>query len=140
MRSLKPQNLFHGMEPLLGHYGVQVNRDLLVDRVNNGRMTFPIRYGETVRPVQLNDPLIPKLTIVNGNAPAVKGIDSMLALFASSVVISEQLSSKSKSGDMGIDVFACRKFERCDNIGPQSLSNGRSWRRNGLKVRYCRFN
>ena len=50
MRSLKPQNLFHGMEPLLGHYGVQVNRDLLVDRVNNGRMTFPIRYGETVRP------------------------------------------------------------------------------------------
>ena len=37
MRSLKPQNLFHGMEPLLGHYGVQVNRDLLVDRVNNGR-------------------------------------------------------------------------------------------------------
>ena len=37
MRSLKPQNLFHGMEPLLGHYGVQVNRDLLVDRVNNGK-------------------------------------------------------------------------------------------------------
>lgn len=97
MRSLKPQNLFHGMEPLLGHYGVQVNRDLLVDRVNNGRMTFPIRYGETVRPVQLNYPLIPKLTIVNGNAPAVKGIDSMLAPFASSVVISEQLSSKVKA-------------------------------------------
>ena len=94
MRSLKPQNLFHGMEPLLGHYGVQVNRDLLVDRVNNGRMTFPIRYGETVRPVQLNYPLIPKLTQVNENAPAVKGIDSMLAPFASSLTISDQLSSK----------------------------------------------
>ena len=57
-------------------------------------MTFPIRYGETVRPVQLNYPLIPKLTIVNGNAPAGEGIDSMLAPFASSVNVSEQLSSK----------------------------------------------
>ena len=93
MRSLKPQNLFHGLEPLLGHYGVQVNRDLLVDRVNNGRMTFPIRYGETVRPVQLNYPLIPKLTQMNEKAPAVKGIDSMLAPFASSLAISDQLSS-----------------------------------------------
>ena len=62
------------MEPLLGHYGVQVNRDLLVDRVNNGRMTFPIRYGETVRPVQLNYPLIPKLTQVNDNAQLSKGL------------------------------------------------------------------
>ena len=93
MRSLKPQNLFHGMEPLLGHYGVKVNRDLLVDRVNNGRMTFPIRYGQTVRPVQLNYPLIPKLTEVNPFEPAVKGIDSMLAPFASSVEIAEHLSS-----------------------------------------------
>ena len=44
MRSLKTFQIFF-LEPLLGHYGVQVNRDLLVDRVNNGRMTFPIRYG-----------------------------------------------------------------------------------------------
>ena len=92
MRSLKPQNLFHAMEPLLGHYGVQVNRDLLVDRVNNGRMTFPIRYGEVVRPVQLNYPLIPKLTRINDSVPAMKGIDSMLAPFASSIEISPQLS------------------------------------------------
>lgn len=92
MRTLKPQNLFHGLEPLLGHYGVQVNRDLLVDRVNNGRMTFPIRYGEKVQPVQLNYPLIPKLTKINPLAPAVKGIDSMLAPFASSISIAEQLS------------------------------------------------
>ena len=101
MRSLKPQNLFHGLEPLLGHYGVQVNRDLLVDRVNNGRMTFPIRYGDTVRPVQLNYPLIPKLTRVNPSVPAVKGIDSMLAPFASSVQLSEQLSTD-VSGDVWV--------------------------------------
>ena len=31
---------------------------------------------------------------MNDNAPAVKGIDSMLAPFASSLAISEQLSSK----------------------------------------------
>ena len=94
IRTMKPQNLFHGLEPLLGHYGVTINRDMLVDRVNNGRMTFPIRYGDTIRPVQLNYPLIPKMTEINPNIPVLRGIDSMLAPFASSIEVVDNLSAK----------------------------------------------
>ena len=49
MRTLRPQNLYHNLEAFLGHYGVKLNRDILVDRTNNGRMSFPVRYGNKIR-------------------------------------------------------------------------------------------
>ena len=92
MRSMSPQNLYHGLEPLLGHYGVTLNRDILVDRVHNGRMSFPVRYGNTVRPVQINYPLIPKLTEMPKGIPVTKGLDAMLAPFSSSLELVEVLA------------------------------------------------
>ncbi len=97
MRTLRPQNLFHALEPLLGHYGIKVNRDLIVDRVNNGRKTFPVRYGQSVQPVQINYPLIPKMTEMNADVPVLRGIDSMLSPFASSVEIVDTINSKVRS-------------------------------------------
>lgn len=91
MRSLKPQNLFHGLDPLLGHYGVQLNRDMLVDRVYNGKMSFPVRYGQVVRTVQVNYPLIPNITNIRQDIPVMKGIDSMLFPFSSSVELVDNL-------------------------------------------------
>ena len=102
MRTLKPQNLYHNLEAFLGHYGVKINRDLLVDRVNNGRMSFPVRYGDTVRTVQINYPLIPKMTKLNKTVPALKGVDSMLSPFSSSVEVVET-GSPSVEGTLWVE-------------------------------------
>ena len=96
MRTLRPQAVYHGLAGMLGHYGVQVNRDLVVDRSQNGRMPFPVRQGRQVRRIQINHPLIPKLTDVDALQPANRGIDEMLAPFVSSLELSDPLPSRVK--------------------------------------------
>jgi gliding-associated putative ABC transporter substrate-binding component GldG len=91
MQRLQPQNLYHGLETLVGHYGVTINRDIVIDRVQNGRMTFPVRQGNFVQRIQINYPLIPNLTEINDVVPAMKSIDSMLAPFSSTVDMSDDL-------------------------------------------------
>ena len=46
MRTLRAQSVYHGLDGLLGHYGVRLNRDLVVDRKQNGVMNFPVRQGK----------------------------------------------------------------------------------------------
>ena len=93
MQRLKPQSLYHGLESFIGHYGVTINRDIIVDRVENGRMPLPVRQGNMVQNIQINYPLIPKLTEIDDTVPVMKGVDSMLAPFASSVTLTEDLPS-----------------------------------------------
>ena len=66
---------------------MKLNRDILVDRAHNGRMSFPVRYGNAIRTVQVNYPLIPKLTEINNSVPALNGIESMLSPFSSTLEI-----------------------------------------------------
>lgn len=102
MRTLSPQNLYHNLEAFLGHYGVKLNRDILVDRVNNGRMSFPVRYGNKVRTVQINYPLIPKLTELNKTVPVLNGIDSMLSPFSSTLEVVDT-GSPSVQGELWVE-------------------------------------
>jgi len=102
MRTLKPQNLYHNLESFLAHYGVKINRDVLVDRVHNGRMSFPVRYGNTVRSVQINYPLIPKLTKLNKTVPPLSGIDSMLSPFSSTLEVVDT-GSPSVQGEIWVE-------------------------------------
>lgn len=89
MRSLRAQSVYHGLEGLLGHYGVKLNRDVVVDRKQNGVMNFPVRQNQTVRSVQLNYPLIPKTSLLKQDALVMRGIDSLTLPFISSIDISE---------------------------------------------------
>ncbi len=91
MRTLRPQSIYHGLEALIGHYGVQLNRDLVVDRTMNGMMRFPVRRGQFVQQVPVNYPLIPKVTDLNPDHPVVRGLDSMLFPFASSLTVADPL-------------------------------------------------
>ena len=91
MRTLRPQSIYHGLEPLIGHYGVQLNRDLVVDRTMNGMMRFPVRRGQFVQQVPVNYPLIPKVTDLSAEHPVVRGLDSMLFPFASSLTVADPL-------------------------------------------------
>ncbi len=91
VRTMRPLRVFHGLEPLLGHYGVQVNRDVVIDRTRNGMMNMPVRQGRAVGQIPVNTPLIPRATELDRDNLVVKDMDSMLFPFASSVEVAADL-------------------------------------------------
>ena len=92
-RNMRTQEIYTGLEGLLGQYGVVVNRDLVLDRANNGRMAFPVRQGRRVVQVLVNTPLIPKVTHLSQNSLIVKDLDQMLFPFTSSLTLVDPLPS-----------------------------------------------
>ncbi|MEC7986486.1 MAG: GldG family protein, partial [Myxococcota bacterium] len=84
LRMLRPEPVYHGMEAFLAHYGVQFNRDSVVDRKFNGVMGFPVRQGAVVRQVQINYPLIPKMPHINKDVVSMRGLETVMAPFVSS--------------------------------------------------------
>ncbi|MCP4226599.1 MAG: hypothetical protein GY773_24945, partial [Actinomycetia bacterium] len=101
LRTMKPINIYHGLDALVGSYGVQVNRDSVVDRVRNGKMGFPVRQGKVIRQTEINYPLIPKATLLSESSPVVKGLDNMLFPFVSSLTLAEPMPP-----DITADVLA----------------------------------
>lgn len=91
LRSLKPQNVLHGLDGLLGAYGVQLNRDVVVDRLHNGRMPFPVREGQFITRKSINYPLLPRASDINHDTVLSKGIDNLLFPFASSLTLADPL-------------------------------------------------
>jgi len=91
MRAMRPQNVIHGLEPLLAHYGVTLNHDLIIDRVHNGELPVPVKQGRFTVQVRVNYPLIPRATELHGDSIVVKDLDSMLFPFASSLDLVEPL-------------------------------------------------
>ncbi len=90
-RTLRPRTVYHGLGPLLGHYGVKLNRDVVVDRKRNGMMRFPVRQGRAIVRLPVNYPLIPRADRLDPDSPIVKGLESMLFPFASSLEIADPL-------------------------------------------------
>ena len=91
LRTMRPINIYHGLDALVGSYGVQLNRDSVVDRVRNGKMPFPVRQGKVIRQTEINYPLIPRATELSEKSPVVKGLDSMLFPFVSSLSLAENM-------------------------------------------------
>jgi gliding-associated putative ABC transporter substrate-binding component GldG len=107
LRSLRPQAVLHGLDALMGHYGVQINRDVVVDRQRNGMMSFPVLQGRQVVQVPVNYPLIPRATKLHPDSAVTRGLESMLFPFASSLtladpmptdVVTEVLAASSEAG------------------------------------------
>ncbi len=92
LRTYKPTRTSSGLEPLLGHYGIQVNRDMVLDRVQNGVMRFPSRIGTRSVNREVNYALIPQATDLSRQNVLVSGLDSMLFPFTSSIQIAETLN------------------------------------------------
>jgi len=91
LRSMRVTPVYSGMEGLLGHYGVQVNRDLIVDRKQNGKIRLPVKRGNSVVSMPVNYPLIPSLTDLSEEHPVVRDLKEMLAPFSSSLQIIDPL-------------------------------------------------
>ncbi len=88
-RTLRPRPVRHGLAPMLAHYGFRLNQDLVLDRQANGQMRFPVRQGRYVVQVPVNHPLIPKVSDLAPDALVVRGLDTMLFPFASSIEVAE---------------------------------------------------
>ncbi len=86
MRSFRALSVYHGLEAQLGHYGFQVDRDLVVDRKSNGQMRFPIRQGQYIVQQPINYPLIPKTTDLSTSSLVVRDLDVMMFPFVSSII------------------------------------------------------
>ncbi|MCB9746674.1 MAG: GldG family protein [Alphaproteobacteria bacterium] len=85
MRTFRSIPVRHGLEAMLGAYGVELNRDLVADRVSNGKMQFPVRQGSYVRMLPVNHPLIPQTSDLAPDNVVVKDLDSMQFPFVSSI-------------------------------------------------------
>ena len=92
MRTFRPARVSSGLEPLLGHYGIQVNRDIVMDRVQNGTMRFPVRVGSKQTTREVNYPLIPRATDLSRRSVLTSGLDGILFPFTSSVQVAETLN------------------------------------------------
>ena len=89
MRTLRAEQLYTGMEGFLGQLGVVVNRDVVIDRSQNGMMRVPMRQGRYMMQVPVNHPIIPRVSDLSKESPIVKGLDQMLFPFTSSLTINE---------------------------------------------------
>jgi gliding-associated putative ABC transporter substrate-binding component GldG len=89
LRTLRPAEIYHGLEGFLGQLGVVVNRDLVIDRAQNGKMRVPVRQGRYVLQMPVNHPALPRVTDLDAGSPIVKGLDQMLFPFASSLTVTE---------------------------------------------------
>lgn len=85
--------VLHGLEPMLAAYQVELNRDIVVDRKNNGKMQFPVQQGSFRGTVPLNVPFIPTTTDLAQDSVVVKDLDTMTFPFVSSIDVPENLPS-----------------------------------------------
>jgi gliding-associated putative ABC transporter substrate-binding component GldG len=81
--------VFHGLEELLGAYGIRHNRDLVLDRASNSKMPFPVRRGQVVVQVPVNTPAIPVVRDLDKSSPIVRGIPLLTMPFCSSIDVPE---------------------------------------------------
>lgn len=90
-QSMRAVEVRHDLNALLGHYGVQLNKDVLIDRTRNEQMSLPVRVGNRTQMVPLNYPLLPVTTLLMPESPVVRGLDRVVAPFASSLTVAEAL-------------------------------------------------
>ena len=120
MRRLRAEEIYHGLDTLLGHYGIIVNRDVIVDRIYNGQMKIPVRQGKAIQMVKMNYPLLPKISDINQNSIVMRGIDSLLVPFASSLAFHDNLANHIKGEVWAKTSPASGKFLGMKSIDPAS--------------------
>ena len=120
MRTMRPQSVVHSLEPMVGKYGVQLNRDVVVDRTRNGQMNFPVRQGRYMVRMPVNYPLIPRVDIAAPEHPTVRGLETMLFPFASSVELADPLPGDLEATILARSTEASGRIRGIRTIDPQA--------------------
>ncbi len=81
----------HGLHALLGHYGVTLGRDTLLDRTSNERMTMPLAVGGQRVLAQINHPAAVVTTTVDRTFGPVRDVRRVVLPFTSSLALTEPL-------------------------------------------------
>ena len=89
--SMRARPVRHGLNNLIGHYGLKLNKDAIVDRKNNERFNVPVTTGSKTRNVPINYPLIPVTTNINRSHLLGRGVHRMVLPFVSSITPTEEL-------------------------------------------------
>lgn len=90
-QTMRAAEVRHGLNAFLGHHGVQVNKDALVDRKHNTVMKVPVMAGKRRQLVPVDYPLIPTTTDLNRESPVVRGLDLATLPFASTLSVADPL-------------------------------------------------
>lgn len=123
LRTMRPVRVASGLEPLLGFYGVQVNRDLVLDRVQNGQMRLPTRQGDKVVAQAVNFPLLPRAVELSRRNPLTSGLESMLFPFASSVQLADPMPPGVKGEVLARSSDTSGSVQSLKTIDPGPLAN-----------------
>lgn len=118
LRTLRPTEIFHGMEGFLGQLGVAVHRDLVIDRTQNGKMRVPVRQGRYLMQLPVNHPALPRVTDLAAESPIVKGMDQMLFPFASSIETTELLPPGAEATVLARSSAQSSRFQGVRTLDP----------------------
>lgn len=86
----RAQPVITGLEPLLAHYGVQMKRDIILDRVNNTQMLLPTVQGLVIA----NNPVAFVTRDLNRDHIITKDLGGMSLPFSSPVAVTEDLQKQ----------------------------------------------
>ena len=120
LKNLRAEEVYHGLDSLIGHYGVVLYRDIVIDRIYNGQMKLPVRQGNFMQMVKMNYPLLPKISDLNQDNIVMRGIDGMLVPFVSTLSIQDDLSEKITAEVWAKTSPASGKFFGVKSIDPKS--------------------
>lgn len=90
-RTMRVAVVRHDLYALLGHYGLQLNKDVVIDREHNEQFDVPIMREGRMRRVKVDYPLIPVTSQVESSHPATAGIDGAVLPFVSSITVPAEL-------------------------------------------------
>jgi gliding-associated putative ABC transporter substrate-binding component GldG len=127
MKSMHSVRVVSGVEPLLAHYGVKVGKDVILDRVQNGRLRLPVRGGFR----EVNHPLLPRTTDLSDVSPLVGGLDELLFPFASSVTVADTLPAGISAEVLARTGPAAGAVNELRTVDPAQLSGVLSSERRG---------
>ncbi len=123
LRSMRPIRLSSGLDPLLGNFGVRVNHDLVLDRVQNGQMRFPVRSGGGTSYRDVNYPLIPKAIDLARTNVIIGGTASLLFPFASTLTVSDALPIGVKAEVLAQSSAASGVVDKLETLDPTKIAN-----------------
>lgn len=123
MRSLRTERVNSGLEPLLGGWGVKVGRDIVLDRVENGAMRFPVRAGGKTGTKEINYPLIVKATDLSNASVLTAGIDSLLVPFVSPVQVADPLPEGVKAEVLARSAPSSGSVSELKQLDPAQFSS-----------------
>jgi ABC-2 type transport system permease protein len=119
----RARGVSHGLDDLLTHYGVTVNKDVVLDRKMNGVMHFPVRQGRYMLKMPLNYALMPRVTQLDHDSPIVGSIKGLIFPFASSLTVGEPLPEEVELTELAVVGETASRVNRLPTINPRGLTN-----------------